>query len=113
MTGCEETRGAQDLARGAGLGGGGELADVVAGGGTGAGGGSPRSVAFQVWPGADSLLNLTSPERVSLIRSVAPGLQLKGRPDLIGALITQRGYVGRPHYKLLHKEGLRWQSQCR
>jgi hypothetical protein len=25
MTGCEETRGAQDLARGAGLGGGGEL----------------------------------------------------------------------------------------
>ena len=112
MTGFEETKGAQDLARRAGPGGGRELDDIVAGGAAGDGAGLFRRLGLEVWPGAGSLLNLTSPERVSLIRSVAPGLQLKGWPDLIGALITQRGYVGRPHYKLLDKAGRRWQGRC-
>ena len=53
--------------------------------------GSPRSVAFQVWPGAGSLLNLTSPERVSLIRSAAPGPQSHGRPHLIGSVDNSTG----------------------
>lgn len=96
----EGTRGAKDLAR-------------STGGSRGLstpGGRSSRCLALEVWPGAGSRLNLASLESECLNSEVPPpAFQQKGRPHLIGALTTQRGYVGRPHYKLRQEEGLRWQ----